>query len=95
MLFKRKDGTLRLCIDSRQINNVTVHNKYPLLRTENLFDKLQGVSKIDLRSGYHQLKMKVEDIPRTAFQTRYEHFEFLVMSFRLTNTPTTFMDLMN
>ena len=95
LFVKKKDGSLRMCIDYSQINKVTIKNKYPLPRTDDLFDQLRGesyFSKIDLRSGYHQLRVREVDITKTEFQTRYGHFEFLVMSFGLTNTPTTFMD---
>jgi len=95
---KKKDGTLRLCIDYRQLNKVTVKNKYPLSRINDLFDQLKGVkvfSKIDLRSGYYHMRIKGQDVPKNSFRTRYGHFEFLVLPFGLTNAPTLFMDLMN
>ena len=91
--MKKKDRTLRLCIDYRELNKITVKNYYPLL-----FDQLRGMGtffKIDLRSGYHQLRIKDEDISKTTFCTRYGHYEFVVMPFGLTNAPTAFMDLMN
>ena len=98
LFAKKKDKTLRLCIDYRLLNRVTVKNRYPLSRIDDLFDQLRGArvySKLDLRTGYHQLMVRKTDISKTAFRTRYGHFEFTEMPFGLTNAPAAFMDLMH
>nr|GEY61745.1 putative reverse transcriptase domain-containing protein [Tanacetum cinerariifolium] len=98
LLVQKKDGSFRMCIDYRELNKLTVRNRYPLPRIDDFFDQLQGssvYSKINLRSGYHQLRVREEYIPKTAFRTHYGHYEFQVMLFCLTNAPAVFMDLMN
>nr|GEZ30661.1 putative reverse transcriptase domain-containing protein [Tanacetum cinerariifolium] len=98
LFVKKKDESFRMCIDYHELNKLTMKNRYPLSRIDDLFDQLQGssvYSKIDLRSGYHQLRVREEDIPKTAFRTRYRHYEFQVMPFGLTNARVVFIDLMN
>ncbi|GKE62184.1 putative reverse transcriptase domain-containing protein [Tanacetum coccineum] len=98
LFVKKKYGSFRMCIDYRELDKLTVKNRYPLPMIDELFDQLQGssvYSKIDLISGYHQLRVRDEDIPKNAFRTRYGHYEFQVMPFGLTNTPAVFMDLIN
>ena len=98
IFVEKKDSTKRLCVDYRGLNQVTIKNKYPLPRIDALFDQLKGAmvfSKIDLQSGCHQLRIKVEDIEKTAFSTRYGHYEYVVMSFGLTNAPAVFIEAMN
>jgi hypothetical protein len=98
LFVRKKDGTMRLCIDYRSLNAVTIKNKYPLPKIDDLLGQLRKAkffSKIDLRSGYHQMKIRECDIPKTAFVTRYGQYEFTVVSFRLTNAPAYFMNMMN
>jgi hypothetical protein len=98
LFVEKKDGTRRMCIDYRALDEVTIKNKYPLSRIEDLFNQLRGASvfsKIDLRSGYHQLRIRPPYIPKTTFITKYGLYEYTVMSFGLTNAPTFFMNLMN
>jgi hypothetical protein len=98
LFVKKKDGSLHLCIDYRELNHVTIKNKYPLPNIDHIFYQLKEAiifSKIDLRSGHHQFKVKEANIPKIAIRTRYGHYEFLVMPFGVTNAPSIFMDLMN
>jgi hypothetical protein len=98
LFVQKKDGSQRMCVDYRSLNDVTIKNKYLLPRIDDLFDQMRGArvfSKIDLRSGYHQMKIRPSDIPKMAFSTRYGLYEFTVMSFGLTNAPAYFMNLMN
>jgi hypothetical protein len=98
IFVKKKDGSLRLCIYYRDLNCATVKNRYLMPRIDDLFDQMKGeavFSKIDFRSGYHQLRIKEGDIAKTAFRTRFGHYKFVVVPFRLTNAPAVFMSLMN
>jgi hypothetical protein len=98
LLVKKKDGNIRLCVDYRQLNKVMIKNMYPLPRIDDLMDQLVGtyvLSKIDLRSGYHQIRVKADDISKIAFRARYCHCEYSVMSFGVTNAPSVFMEYMN
>jgi hypothetical protein len=98
LFVQKKDGSQRMCVDYRSLNDVTIKNKYSLPRIDDLFDQMRGArvfSKIDLRLGYHQMKIRPSDIPKTTFSTRYGLYEFTVMSFGLTNAPAYFMNLMN
>jgi hypothetical protein len=98
LFVNKKDGSMRMCINYWELNKVTIKNRYPLPRIDDLLDQLQGArvfSKVDLRSSYHQVRVKEEDIPKIAFRTDYGHYKFLIMSFGLTNASTIFMDTMN
>ena len=98
LLVKKKDGSSQLCVDYRKLNKLTIKNKYPLPRIDDLLDQLRGAvvfSKIDLRSGYHQILVKSEDVQKKTFRSRYGHYEYVVMPFGVTNAPAVFMDYMN
>ena len=98
VLLVKKDGTMRLCVDYHQLSKVMIKNRYALPRIDYLMDQLVRAyvfSKIDLRSRYHQIKVKFEDIPKTTFMTRYGHYDYLAMAFGVTNIPSVFMDYMN
>ena len=98
LLVKKKDGSSRLCVDYKQLNKMMIKNKYPLPRIDDLMDQLHvssAFSKTDQRSGYHQILVKADDVQKTAFRSRYGHYEYMVMPFGVTNAPTLFMDYMN
>ena len=98
LLVKKKDGSSRLCVYYRQLNKMTIKNKYPLPRIDDLMDQLHEssmFSKIDLRSGYHQILVKADDVQKTAFRSRYGHYKYMVMPFGVTNAPAVSMDYMN
>jgi len=98
LLVKKKDSSSRLCMDCRQLNKLTIKNNYPLRRIDDLMDQMHGpvvFSKIDLRSGYHQILVKSDDVQKTTLRSRYEHYEYVVMPFGVTNAPALFMDFMN
>ena len=98
LLVKKKDGSSRLCVDYQQLNKMTIKNKYPLSRIDDLIDQFHGslvFSKINLRSGYHQILLKVDDVHKTTFRSRYGHYEYVVMPFGVTNASAMFMDYMN
>ena len=98
LLVKKKDESSRLCVDYRQLNKMTIKNKYPFSRIDDLMDQLHGssvFSNIDLRLGYHKILVKADDVQKTAFRSRYSHYEYVVMPFGVTNAPTVFMDYMN
>jgi len=98
LFVKKKDGSSRLCVDYRQLNKLTIKNKYPLPRIDDLLDQFHDTavfSKIDLRSGYHEIRVKSDDVQKTSFRSRYGHYEYVVMPFGVTNAPALFMDYMN